>query len=145
MFVDDFDLAPWEQTLVTMMRVNKGITPGEVVKAASDPASPLHDRFEWNDSTAATRWRLAQAGALIRQLRVKVVNLKTEDEQTTRYAVSVRTGDGSVKYVTTESAMSNDELRAQMLSDARRDMLIFQRKYAVLTELSSVFAAMNGI
>lgn len=145
MFVEDFDLAPWEQRLVSLMRAKDGITPGDVLKDAKSPKSPLHDRFDWDDSEAAEKWRLTQAGALIRQLKVKVVDLKTEEERITKYAINVVTKDGGRKYVTTEKAMSDADLRAQMLGDARRDMLIFQRKYAILNELSSVFDAMNRI
>lgn len=145
MFIENFDLAPWEQRLVSLMRAKDGITPGDVLKDAKSPKSPLHDRFDWDDSEAAEKWRLTQAGALIRQLKVKVVDLKSEEERITRYAVSVRSHEGEVKYVTTERAMGDTELRAQMLSDARRDMLTFRRKYAILNELSSVFDAMNRI
>jgi hypothetical protein len=42
------------------------LTPSILVKEAEDPASPLHDRFEWDDAEAAQRWRLEQARVLLR-------------------------------------------------------------------------------
>jgi hypothetical protein len=145
MFVEDFDLAPWEQRLASLIHAKAGITPGDVLKDARNPESPLHDRFDWNDSQAAEKWRLTQAGSLIRQLKVKVVDLKSEEERTINYVTSVVTNDGERKYVPTEKVISDTDLRGQMLGDARRDMLVFQRKYAILNELSSVFDAMNRI
>ena len=38
----------------------------KVVEAATAPASPLHDHFEWNDGEAARRFRLHQARTLRR-------------------------------------------------------------------------------
>jgi hypothetical protein len=37
----------------------------DVLEDASDPASPLHSYFEWNDGLAAQRWRLRQAHELL--------------------------------------------------------------------------------
>jgi hypothetical protein len=48
------------------------LTPGAVVDDASDPASPLHAHFQWDDSIAARAHRLDQARALIR-IRVETV------------------------------------------------------------------------
>ena len=47
------------------------ITPDIVLAAARSPDSPLHARFEWDDSVAAERHRLAQARSLIRSVRIE--------------------------------------------------------------------------
>jgi hypothetical protein len=43
-----------------------------VVDAAADPSSPLHGHFEWLDNKAGHLYRLGQARALIRTLRIPV-------------------------------------------------------------------------
>lgn len=43
-----------------------------VVEAATDPASPLHNHFEWDDGEAAHRYRLGQARTLIRAQKISV-------------------------------------------------------------------------
>ena len=48
------------------------LTPGLVVIAAENPGHELHDRFEWDDSIAAARYRLTQAAAIIRSVKVTV-------------------------------------------------------------------------
>lgn len=59
--------------LAAIAAANGGkITPDQVVAAAQDPASPLHECFEWDDEKAAVEHRRDQARALIRSVEVKV-------------------------------------------------------------------------
>lgn len=48
------------------------LNPEAIVEAAADPTSPLHGHFEWHDDKAAKLYRLGQARALIRSLRIPV-------------------------------------------------------------------------
>ncbi len=48
------------------------LTPEDVVKDAKSVKSPLHDRFPWDDKTAAHERRLDIARTLIRSIRVEV-------------------------------------------------------------------------
>lgn len=47
------------------------ITADEVVAAARKADSPLHNEFEWDDKKAGHQYRLDQARALIRTIRVE--------------------------------------------------------------------------
>src|SRR4051812_1558366 len=49
------------------------LTPAEVVEAAKDPSSPLHDCFDWPLETAACNWWKQQAGCLIGAIEIEVV------------------------------------------------------------------------
>jgi len=45
---------------------NRGVLEaGAVVEDAKDPMSPLHNRFDWDNSIAGDKWRLHQARQLI--------------------------------------------------------------------------------
>jgi hypothetical protein len=46
-------------------------TADQVVDAAKDPSSPLHEYFEWSDDVAAHRYRLSQARALVQQCKIE--------------------------------------------------------------------------
>ena len=46
------------------------LTPAAVVDDAKDPASPLHDCFQWGDVKAAHAHRLDQARSLITSIRI---------------------------------------------------------------------------
>ena len=50
------------------------LTPDAVVSAASNPSSALHSEFDWDDSAAATKWRLSQARDLISSIRVEIIS-----------------------------------------------------------------------
>ena len=49
------------------------LTPEQVVNAAADESSALHDCFTWDDSDAAAKWRLDEAREIIRSVRIETV------------------------------------------------------------------------
>lgn len=74
-----------EAALRALAEANGGrLTPDAVVEAASEPDSPLHPCFEWDDTEAAARYRLDQARTLIRSVRV-VVRTDTREVSTVYY------------------------------------------------------------
>ena len=48
------------------------VTPEAVVTEAAGVTHPWHNRFEWNDSEAAHRYRLDQARTVIRSVRFEI-------------------------------------------------------------------------
>ena len=47
------------QELIRLAEEHNGyLSPDTVVEAAADPGSVLHDRFTWDDTEAARRFRL---------------------------------------------------------------------------------------
>lgn len=48
------------------------LTANVLVDHAADPDSPLHDRFEWDDTVAAHEYRLEQARNMIRRIHVEL-------------------------------------------------------------------------
>lgn len=59
--------------LLALYQRDGSITPEAVVDTARDPASPLHHRFEWDDSVAAEAHRRTQAQKLIREVKVELI------------------------------------------------------------------------
>lgn len=51
------------------------LTPEEVVSAARNPNSSMHDQFNWDDQEAAHAHRLQQARQLIKTVTVEVVRV----------------------------------------------------------------------
>ena len=47
------------------------LTASRIVEEATDPAHPLHDRFNWDDTDAAHQWRLQQARRLIVSVSIR--------------------------------------------------------------------------
>lgn len=119
------------------------LTPEAVVEAARAEESALHDKFDWEDSEAAHKWRLFQARNL---LRVVVTYIgSAEDQICTRVFVSLTTdrmneGGG---YREIKAVLSNKEYRDQLLADALEEMRRFEQKYSALKELAGVFSAIR--
>jgi hypothetical protein len=56
---------------------NGRLNPEDVVDAARNPNSSLHSYFTWDDTEAAAAFRLQEARALIRRVKVNVI--RTDD------------------------------------------------------------------
>jgi len=127
--------------LTRLANVHGGLLhPRDVVAAARDEDSPLHEQFDWDDSEAAERWRIHQA----RQLMVRV-QVTYADKITHDVLVSVTTDRKSGGYRLVSAVMADDELRQQMLADAKTEMRRFSVKYKHLTELAEIFAVMDEV
>lgn len=113
------------------------LTPALVLAEAAGSDHPLHNRFTWNDSEAAERWRLHQAAALIRS--VKVVIERPSDNQ----PISVRAfvsesdigrggddgGDSELgAYLPVETVVGSDVLRTAWFRALARDWQALKRR-----------------
>ena len=116
--------------------VNGRLTPALVVDAARPVGSPLHARFEWDDTLAGPAYRLQQAGAVIRS--VKVVRDGTSDAKPTRVRAFLHlpqtsgedeTDDGAT-YVPIEVVAGNAEMDILIRREMQRRISDLRRTYA---------------
>lgn len=121
---------------------NGRLAQEDVVAAAKRKTSPLHSAFEWDDKAAAHQHRLSQAGYLIRKLDVVTVANDDEQSKPIRAFVNV-TRDDDRSFTSIAHAMSDDELREQVIARARKELEDWQSRYDDLIEFSSVFAAIE--
>lgn len=122
--------------------VNNGRLEAEnVVEAAKAPKSALHPHFEWNDKEAAKAWRIEQAGHLIRCI---TVTLEKPDGEAapTRAFVSVKR-DEDRSYTSVQHALSDAELRQQVLDRAWDELEAWRKRHAELVEFAKVFAVID--
>lgn len=112
-----------------------------LVEAARDKESALHDHFEWDDTRAASAYRMDQAGHLIRSITVEIQ--KWDGEQApVRAFVSVKR-DNDRSYTSVQHALSDNELRAQVLASAWAELEAWRKRHAELIELARVFAVID--
>ncbi len=114
------------------------LTPEDVVDEARDPEHPLHNRFEWDDTTAAEAWRRTQAHELIRSCRVVYRTDPTGRDHTVRafHAIRVTPADdevdvprGGYRYELAET-VARDEFTARLLmQDMEREWKALRRRY----------------
>ena len=125
------------------------LSPHAVVQAASNPESVLHDEFEWNNDAAGERFRLLQAAALIRRVRVTVVRKQLENKSVKIETVreyqsrpSARNPEQGYEHV--QEIMQDSEKRAEMLRHCLTELAAIRRRYQQLTELAEVWSAIDA-
>lgn len=116
------------------------LTAGVVVDAARSNKSIIHGEFEWDNEVAAEDYRKEQARLLLRSL--VTVQTVGKTEQAVRTYFVVHEGE-SRAYVPTLRILSDTEMRGELLSEALSALKSLQRKYAMLTELTPVWAALQ--
>jgi len=114
-----------------------------VLDDAKSDNSPLHKYFDWDDSEAAQKWRLNQAGLLIRSVYVKTVDNK-EVRAPTRAFVNLRPAEEADRvYENIVSVMSDEFKRAQILKRAKEELGMWRKRYSDLSEFADVFGVID--
>lgn len=122
---------------------NGPLTTAAIVESARSPESPLHNYFEWDDSTAAESWRMAQARHLVN--RIEVVIEKNGEEIVVPFMVNVifKKNDNeplNQGYVTVEEAMTTKEYREQVIQDILNQIKILGAKAAAFRDLAEILS-----
>lgn len=79
------------------------LLPEQVIEAARNPNSAMHDWFEWDDTAAASAYRLAQARWLI-----KSINVVIERSDQSRVIAPAFTFTGTRGYVETQVVVQTE-------------------------------------
>jgi hypothetical protein len=123
-------------------RFGGGITPTQIVDEARRKTSPIHNAFEWSDTKAAEAYRLVQARMLIGAIVIVRDGSEPDEPKIIQANVSVNTESGR-KYVSIQRAMSEAQLREQVLDEAYEDLQDWRKRYNSLKEFASVFDAID--
>lgn len=122
--------------------------PAALVDEARPPTSALHSLFEWDDTIAGERWRVEQARAIIRGIRILVDPESNSDTRLSIGFVSVAlVGDEGVTrgYVSATRALTDHELRAQVEKDVLSQLQGLQRRYRRVETFEQVWTAIDEI
>jgi hypothetical protein len=122
--------------LLQDIRDDRGdLTPAIVVEVARDPEHPLHPHFDWDNDSAAEKYRLHQAGQLLR------VTFKPDPTKPThlRAFVAIKGEDSpQSSYVPTESAMADPFMRALVLRSMNREWKNLKKRYEHMAEFAAL-------
>ena len=144
------------------------LTPAIVVEEAKSDDSPLHDRFEWDDTEAARKHREHQARYLMNRIEV-VVEVRGERRETRAFQqvlVNVETRKpprgkearkaiksaekGSFdrsfgsKYATVFEVSEEPNFRKQAIARALGELNRWRKRWAEYTEFDAVFEAVDA-
>lgn len=118
------------------------ITAKNVVELARNESSVIHDEFEWRDDVAGAKWREHQARRLIDNLVIEVEQKEHPEPVQIRVLHNIpNTSD----YKPIEHFVTHEDDRVKLLNKAIQELKSFEIKYRTLTELQSVFDAINAL
>ncbi len=103
------------------------LTADVVLREAENARSPLHKFFDWNDRSAARKYRLDQARLILRSIVVYHVDNGGQTKQGHGW-YSVREGK-QITYVKAEKVWETPSLRERIVEQARRDMNSWISRY----------------
>lgn len=117
------------------------LKPEAVVEESEPEGAVLHGCFQWDDTIAARLWRNEQAKALIRNIMVEVSDKTVTC--TVRALVNVASEPTAQRsYVPITEAIHNETSYADLLKQAKQEMVSFVKKYNQISELNRVKAEM---
>lgn len=118
--------------------IGEEVTPKQVLEAGRNPDSELHKCFEWDDTKAAEKWRLEQAGQVLRYLIIREVEEKVDNTPIRRF---YKTDNGG--YKPSEIIFTKQDEYQKLLQTAWAELRAFKAKYARLQELSEILALID--
>ena len=123
-----------------MLERTVGLTAENVLEANRADGTPLHNEFEWQDDVAAEKYRLHQAGNLIRFICIA----SETEQQPTPIRAFLKT-ETAQPYKSLNVIMQSADDYAAMLNRAKNELRAFADKYSTLSELDAVIDAINSV
>lgn len=119
--------------------INGAITRESVLEKARDHNSELHKCFEWDDTVAAEKYRLVQAGEVLR-----FIVYEEETKPTDRPEIRVfQITEKSEGYKPTKIIVKQEDEYQKLLANAWAELRAFKAKYACLEELREIMDLIN--
>jgi hypothetical protein len=115
------------------------LTPQAVVQEAASPNSPLHNRFEWDDTVAGRKYRLIQAADLIREQRIEYARDKNGPKTVREWTSTYVSGDNTRgAYRRTEDVLADDMSAQILFRNFERELADLKRNYGHLKQFSTM-------
>ena len=114
------------------------LTPPLVVDAARDPQHPLHSRFDWDDTTAAEKWRCEQASLLIRSVKIAYTRPDGQSAEVRAFVPIRDSSHGPADFRPAEEAMADPFTSKLVLRAFERDVQQLKSRYSHLREFATV-------
>lgn len=124
-----------------ILTIGDEVTPAQILEKARDNSTELHKCFEWDDSIAAERYRLSQAGQVLRLLVIKETP-KSQGSYERRLLYKTSSDEGYKPIMHIER---NQDEYLLLRNRAYNELQIFERKYHSIVELEEVFEAFHRV
>ena len=139
--IDGIFKADAEKVANEITSIGEECKPIEVVEYAKNPSTELNKCFEWDDTIAAEKYRISQAGDIIRNLVIVKVSEKKPEKTNVRFFSST----GQSTYKPTHIMYQNQTEYERLLQQALRELEAFRKKYKSISGLEEVFKAIDEV
>jgi len=120
---------------------NSNFKPEQIVEIARPPTSPIHKYFDWDDETAAKKYRLQQARRIVNALYISIENVETRAFE----SVYLKAID-ETSYMNSETIFNSKDLWLQVVDAAKRELLYWEAKYSLYKQqLPEIFQAIERL
>lgn len=126
-----------------IQEIGEEVKPEQVLEKARDSESELHKCFDWDDSSAAEKYRLHQARLVINHLIVVKRDVE-EEKEPVQFRVMLKNDTARESgYKQTLVMVRDEDEYKKMLEQAYRELHSFKQKYSCLSELSEILALID--
>lgn len=134
--------------LETIYEEHGKLTPLLIVEDARSPERETHQLIEWDDSVAAASHRLEQARYIMRN--IIIIHSEPAVEESEQKIIKFRAFENvdveeGRYFMPMQVAVSREDTRSYMLTQALRALASFRRKYGMIEELAEVIDAIDSI
>lgn len=119
---------------------NGELKPKIVVDEARNQSNPLHEYFDWDDTSAAEKHRLFQARNMINHITVEITYDNKKEDWKGWFSVDSTPDEKTINkvYVNVERIISEPDLREQILMRAIEEADYWRQKYQKYNEFYAV-------
>lgn len=126
-----------------IQEIGEEVKPEQVLDKARDSESELHKCFDWDDSSAAEKYRLHQARLVINHLIVVKRDVE-EEKEPVQFRVMLKNDTARESgYKQTLVMVRDEDEYKKMLEQAYRELHSFKQKYSCLSELAEILALID--
>lgn len=122
--------------------IGDSYTPHDILDYAREHEdSELHKCFDWDDTTAAEKWRVHTARLICCSLKVVVTR---EDKEPTVFRL-IQSDKEDKAYKPVTFTVRNEDEYTRLLKQAKAELAAFKKRYKSIVELESVIDEIDRI
>ena len=119
-----------------ILEIGDNVSPKEVLEKAKQEDTELHKCFEWDDGIAAEKYRLSQAGGILRTLVIK----REETENCTKPEIRrFYKTKGNEGYKPSEIVFRKQDEYEALVQRCRTELLYVKSKFSNVSEYQEVW------
>lgn len=125
-----------------------GLTAENLLNRAKDKKSLLHDFFDWDNSSAAEKWRLHEARHVVNEIKIIVDQKSLYNYENVKVTIlSPETGEliQERQYKSHVDIMNSEDFRKQMITTALNHITYWEDKYKHYKELQPIFNSIHKV